>query len=78
MSDPAEAADRLSEPFSVELLHNANVPHPDGSDMNDRLNAHVGEDDETIDGDAYCSETTEHDGVLASGIRRAGQGAENR
>jgi hypothetical protein len=54
------------------------VPHPDGSDMNDRLNAHVGENDEMTDADRYCSETIEPNSDPASGICGAGQDVENR
>jgi hypothetical protein len=46
--------------------------------MNDRLNSPVGENDETIDADPLCSKTIEYDSDLASAIRGAGQGAENR
>ena len=54
------------------------VPNLDGSNMNDRLNSHVGENDEAIDTDPYSSETIEHDCDLASGIRGAEQGVEDR
>ena len=63
---------------SDELVHNADVPHPDGSDMNDRRSSYVRENDETLDMDPYFPGTIEHDSDLASGIRGAGQGAQDR
>ena len=46
--------------------------------MNDRLDAHVGENDEMTDAGRYCSETIEHNSDPASGICGAGQDVENR
>ena len=78
-ADPADTADRPLEPRSSnEPLHEADVPHPDDSDPHHRLNTHVGEIDETTDSDPYRTETPEDDGDRASGIRGAGEGAEDR
>jgi hypothetical protein len=78
-ADPADTANRPLEPrSSSEPLHEADVPHPDDSDPHHRLNTHVGEIDETTDSDPYRSETPEDDGDRASGIRGAGEGAEDR
>ena len=75
----ADTADRPLEPrSSSEPLHEADVPHPDDSDPHHRLNTHVGEIDETTDSDPYRTETPEDDGDRASGIRGAGEGAEDR
>ena len=67
---------RLGRSSSDELVHNADVPDPDGSDMNDRPSSCVRENDETLDMDRYFPGTIEHDSDLASGIRGAGQGVE--
>ena len=54
------------------------MPHPDDRDPHHKLNTHIGEIDETTDSDPYRSETPEDDGDRASGIRGAGEGAEDR
>jgi hypothetical protein len=78
-ADPADTADRPLEPKSSdEPLHDADVPHPDDSDPHHRLNTHVGEIDETTDSDPYRSETPEDDSDRASGIRGAGDRAQDR
>jgi hypothetical protein len=78
-ADPADTANRPLEPRSSGVpLHDADVPHPDDRDPHHRLNTHIGDIDETADSDPYRTETPEDDGDRASGIRGAGQGADDQ
>src|SRR6202161_4480842 len=78
-ADPADTADRPLEPrSSSEPLHETDTPHPTEEDPHHRLNTHVGEVDATTDSDPYRSETPEDDADRASGIRGAGDRAQDR
>ncbi len=78
-ADPADTANRPLEPRSSgEVLHEADVPHPDDTDPHHRLNTPIGEIDPTTDSDPYRTETPQDDGDRASGVPGEGQGSEDR